>query len=313
MLLLVTRKHSGTADMLMHIFAERGVSAFRFNVDLFDKYKFQWNTTGFCIEDPVGRFCESGTVEIMVFYKGLFAIDEPCEIDQGHEEPKWVKSWLDTLYHSLWRWGADRNLLRLIHPFPFICTKVRQMEVAQEFFPVPDWMLHFGFSPDAHQVIAKNLTGRTFTNGTAMMASVVDRADLDPSYPWFTQDIAPGTHDATVFYVNGHVHSFRFATERGDCTDWRITQGTDANQWVPWKAPDDFDESIRTFMNRLHLRFGRLDFIIGEESQPQFLEVNPCGQFGWLDDEKTLCLHNEVADAILDPATSLVGRWESLL
>ncbi len=136
------------------------------------------------------------------------------------------------------------------------------------------------------------------------MADVVDRARLDPAYPWFTQEIAPGTHDATVLYVNGRVHPFRFATARGSLTDWRITQGTDANQWVPWETPEDFADRVRLLMNRLDLKFGRLDFIVGGE-EPQFLEVNPCGQFGWLDEEGTLPLHNEVADAILDSATTL--------
>ncbi len=304
MILFLSRKLSGTADMLMGIFAERGIPAFRFNFDLFDHYKFSWTNHGFRIEDPLGRVCESSNITAMVFYKGLFAIDEPCEIDQGHEETKWIKSWLDTLYHSFWRWGGDRNLVRLIHPYSVACTKILQMEVARDFFSVPDWMLHFGFVPTSRNVIAKNLVGRIFESGTALMAGIVDRALLDPAYPWFTQEIAQGSYDATVLYVNGRVHPFRFATSRGDLTDWRITQGTDANQWVPWEASTNFSDRVRHFMNRLNLKFGRLDFIVGGQ-EPQFLEVNPSGQFGWLDDEAHLTLHNEVADAILDPATTL--------
>jgi len=304
MLLLLTRKLSGTSDMLMGVFAERGVPAFRFNFDLYDHYQFSWTGGGFHIEDPLGRVCDSRDVTEMVFYKGLFAIDEPCEIDQGHEETKWIKSWLDTLYHSFWRWGADRGLVRLIHPYSVSCTKTKQMEVARDYFPVPDWMLHFGFEPTSRNVIAKNLIGRIFESGSALMAGIVDRAQLDPHYPWFTQDVAPGTHDATVLYVDGRVHPFQFATPRGDLADWRITQGTDANQWVPWEAPAGFDDRVHAFMDRLHLKFGRLDFIVGGD-EPQFLEVNPSGQFGWLDDEEHLTLHHEVADAVLDPATTL--------
>ena len=54
-------------------------------------------------------------------------------------------------------------------------------------------------------------------------------------------------------------------------------------------------------MTELGLKFGRLDFIIGGEA-PQFLEVNPCGQFGWLDDEEQE-LHQEVANAIFEPSS----------
>ena len=56
-------------------------------------------------------------------------------------------------------------------------------------------------------------------------------------------------------------------------------------------------------MRELGLKFGRFDFIIGGK-EPQFLEVNARGQFGWLDDEK-LNLSNEVVDAILDLSSTI--------
>ena len=135
-------------------------------------------------------------------------------------------------------------------------------------------------------------------------AHIVDRSELHPDWPWFTQEIADGNRDATVVYINGKVHCFQFAAERGDLTDWRVTQGTDSNQWIPWDAGAEFEEKIRLYMKDLGLKFGRLDFIIGGK-EPQFLEVNPCGQFGWLDDEETLTLHNEVLDAILDQSSTV--------
>ena len=304
MVLLLTRKLSGSSDMLIKVFDEMGIDTFRFNFDLFDHYKFQWQGDSFRIEDPLGRVCDSKDVTEMFFYKGLFAIDEPCEIDNGHIETKWIKSWLNNLYHCFARFAGEHRLTRLVHPDGAMFTKTWQMEIAKKYFSVPDFMLHFGFSPSPKNVIVKNLTGRIFESGSAMMASVGDRSTLDPAYPWFTQDIAPGTHDATVLFVNGNVHPFHFATARGELTDWRITQGTDANQWVPWAAGSEFEQKIRAFMEEIGLKFGRFDFIIGD-GEPQFLEVNPAGQFGWLDDEKNLTLHHEVARAILDPSSTL--------
>ena len=131
----------------------------------------------------------------------------------------------------------------------------------------------------------------------------VNAADLSPDYPWFTQEPAKGNRDATVLYINGKVHCYQFATERGELTDWRVTQGTDANKWEPWDAGEDFENKVRAYMQDLGLKFGRLDFIIGS-GEPEFLEVNPCGQFGWLDDEN-FTLHNEVLDAILDPSSTI--------
>ncbi len=41
------------------------------------------------------------------------------------------------------------------------------------------------------------------------------------------------------------------------------------------------------------------------DGEPTFLEVNPNGQFGWLDDPAGWPLHRAVLDAALDPASTL--------
>lgn len=288
----------------MNIFAERKIPAFRLNLDMFHKYQFMWREDQFEIEDCTGRRCCSEDVEIMAFYKGLFSIDEPLDLDNEYTETKWLKSWMNKIYYCFVRYGAERNQIRLWDPIEYTFSKPWQMTVAKEFFAVPEFIIHWGFPLQSKQVIAKPLTSRPLENdGEMLYAQIVDRAQLDPRYPWFTQDIADGNRDATVFYVNGHVHCYKFATSRGRLTDWRITQGTEVNRWDPWDAGKDFENRIDAYMKKLDLKFGRLDFIIGGQ-EPQFLEVNPVGQFGWLDDEN-FTLHNEVADAILDSSTTI--------
>jgi hypothetical protein len=61
--------------------------------------------------------------------------------------------------------------------------------------------------------------------------------------------------------------------------------------------------AICEFMNAADLKFGRLDFVV-DGNDWAFLEVNPNGQYGWLDDE-SLSLHHRVLDAILDPDSTL--------
>lgn len=305
MILFVTRKISGSSDVLMSIFAQRNIPVFRLNLDMFPNYQFMWRGDAFEIEDCAGHFCASKDLTEMVFYKGLLSIDEPLEIDERYTEAKWLKSWMDNLHYCFVRYGAERNLIRLWEPTGFNWPKTWQMTVAKEFFEVPEFTIHWGFSMHGKKVIAKPLTTRPLqSSGWMLYAKIVDRAQLDPKYPWFTQEIADGDRDATVLYINGHVHCYQFATVRGELSDWRVTQGTDANQWEPWEAGAEFEAKIDAYMKKLGLKYGRLDFIIGGK-EPQFLEVNPCGQFGWLDDDKTLALHNEVADAILDPSTNI--------
>ena len=303
MILFVTSKISGSANILLSLCSERRLSAFRFNTDMFDQYRFAWSNDEFEIADPTGRICKSNDITQIVFYKGALSSVFPLPNGEKFDpEQRYVISWINKLYNCIVCYGMVKGVNRLWSPYELAYAKTLQMKLAKKYFEVPDFVLHWGTTLSSRQVIAKTLTQMPMSNGEMSYARVVDRADLHPDWPWFTQEIADGNRDATVVYINGKVHCFQFAAERGDLTDWRVTQGTDANQWIPWDAGAEFEEKIRLYMKDLGLKFGRLDFIIGGK-EPQFLEVNPCGQFGWLDDEETLTLHNEVLDAILDPST----------
>ena len=52
--------------------------------------------------------------------------------------------------------------------------------------------------------------------------------------------------------------------------------------WDFVELADQFVDSIRCFMIECNLRFGRLDFVTAGEIK-YFLEVNPNGQWAWLD------------------------------
>lgn len=303
MIFFVSSKLSGTANMLMEIFQRKGIPAFRFNLDLFEYYHFRWENDEFEIYDPENRCCKSSDIKLMIFYKGILPSWHNFENNKYHAEHDWLISWLNRLYDCFMCYGKEHNFIRLWHPHGFGYSKTYQMKIAKKYFEVPSFKLHWGCSLPPENVIAKPLTQRPLSNGEMIYAKIVDRSCLDPSWPWFTQKIADGNRDATVLYINGKVHCYQFATERGNLTDWRITQGTEINRWIHWKTTDEFTKKVDLYMRDIGLKYGRLDFIIGD-STPQFLEVNPEGQFGWLDDEN-LTLHNEVVDAILDPSSTI--------
>lgn len=301
MILFLTRTLSGTSDIVMHILKKRKIPAFRFNSDLFNFYKFTWENDSFKIEDPTGRVFNSKNLKYLICYKGLCTIDEPLSFDNTHTELKWLKSWLNNLYFCIVKNALLQNKVKLWYPDECDFPKTYQMSVAKKFFSVPDFKLHWGYDLSEKEVIVKSLTSRCFDNGDCFYVKKINQSTLDKNYPWFTQDIADGNRDATVLYINGKVHCFQFATQRKELIDWRITQGTPRNKWKKWDAGKDFENRIDGYMKAMNLKFGRLDFIIGGK-EPQFLEVNPSGQFGWLDDRK-FTLHNEVVDAILDEST----------
>ena len=306
MLLVLTTKVSPTSDALMHIFYEREYPAFRFNMDMFNNYMFYWDRSGFKITSPGGLTCLSREISGIVCYHARMTIDQHFDgMEHYNGESKWVISWLNHLHDCIIAWGMRKEKIKLFTPAGIVFSKTLQMDTAKKYFSVPHYYLHWGMTPAPGEVIVKSLTQRPFSDGSTAYAKIVDRNTLSPQWPWFTQEIAPGDRDATVLYINGHIHSYKFATVRGELTDWRVTQGTERNRWEPWAPGRDFERKIDAYMKEMNLKYGRLDFIIGGK-EPQFLEVNPCGQFGWLDDEKHT-LHHEVVDAILDPSSTVSG------
>lgn len=301
---MVSSKFSGSTDMIMGLLAKRGIQAFRLNLNMFSEYRFLWEDDCFTIEDKIGRVCQSSEVSEMAFYKGTLMFDQHFDNEDQYEpEQKWLISVLNRIYQSLMCYGIEHKLIRLWHPHEHHFAKTLQMSKAKKYFSVPSFRIYWNHTFNGSKVIMKSLTQRPLTSGEMVYAKIVSPDCLDPKWPWFTQDIADGNRDATVLYINGKVHCFQFATKRGELTDWRITQGTEQNQWIPWDANREFERKVDLYMREMGLKYGRLDFIIGG-TEPQFLEVNPAGQFGWLDDEN-LTLHNEVVDAILDPSSAI--------
>lgn len=66
-------------------------------------------------------------------------------------------------------------------------------------------------------------------------------------------------------------------------TDWRaIPQGQMTIE--PFRLPLRVEQQIRSFMQKMGLVFGSLDFIVTPENEYVFLEVNEQGQFLWIEE-----------------------------
>lgn len=65
--------------------------------------------------------------------------------------------------------------------------------------------------------------------------------------------------------------------------DWRAISHLDL-QVELYQLPLDIENKIKAFMKNMGLVFGCLDFIVSEEGEYIFLEVNEQGQFLWIED-----------------------------
>jgi len=308
MLLLLTNSVDGTADLLVGLCAERGQPVFRFNVDLWASCRFAWNADGFAFADPAGRVAASQDVTACLWRRP--SLGETAGWAGGDPEARAAtEAELHALMREIAEWARARGLMRLIEPNgPRRVGKLAQMRVARQFFRVPDWSLGWGVRWPAGKRMVKRLTTEPLgaERDRQIYVQSVDAETLSPDWPWLLQAIGEGTRDATALYVAGRLFPFEMAETRAALAveDWRTRVGRHADAWRPWTPPDGFADRVDAYMRRLGLRYGRLDFLSGD-GEPTFLEVNPNGQFGWLDDPAGWPLHRAVLDAALDPASAL--------
>jgi glutathione synthase/RimK-type ligase-like ATP-grasp enzyme len=61
--------------------------------------------------------------------------------------------------------------------------------------------------------------------------------------------------------------------------DWRLADDT---TWTAYDLPDDVRERCVTLVRRLGLEFGGIDLLVDADGRHWFCEVNPNGEWGWL-------------------------------
>jgi hypothetical protein len=133
--------------------------------------------------------------------------------------------------------------------------------------------------------VVKSLTSQRVAAKSVLFTTRVQEDQLSPASPWMIQDLVEADKDVTVVCIRDALFAFEF--DRGGLPervlDWRQARVRNPDQaWRPHQLPPATADSIRQFMDRMSLHYGRLDFLLAGDRY-WFLEVNPNGEWGWLD------------------------------
>jgi hypothetical protein len=143
--LLLTNSIDVTADVLVHLCAERRQPVFRFNIDLWLDYRLAWTPSGFAMADPSGRTVVSDDVSACLWRRPSLQ-DTPAWRGGTAEDRIATEAELHAVVREIAEWARARGRLRLTEPSaPRRVGRLAQMRVAKEFFLVPDWSVGWGF------------------------------------------------------------------------------------------------------------------------------------------------------------------------
>ena len=210
------------------------------------------------------------------------------------------------LLKSFCRIAARKGCWMLVDPdYESWVPRPVQLVEAATYFQVPHWTIGSGANIclDRPRVV-KSLVplpvdGRSFLS----TQRIPPNSNLAPEYTWYVQDCVEASSDITVLYCCGKQWAYELDRSRlGDQVDWRLFG--DNHRSTSWKHIQlniAEHEAIHSYMQTLPLNFGRLDFLRDRNGVLWFLEVNPNGQFAWLDPDDKLGMLGWIFDCAIAP------------
>jgi MvdD family ATP-grasp ribosomal peptide maturase len=81
--------------------------------------------------------------------------------------------------------------------------------------------------------------------------------------------------------------------------DWRRDGLRMIEDWQPYQLPLEVEEKILRLMDYFVLNYGAIDIIVTPDGRHVFLEVNPVGEFFWLERHPGLPIADAIADVLL--------------
>ncbi len=119
-----------------------------------------------------------------------------------------------------------------------------------------------------------------FTYSNVIQGIELKEYDLSLA-PFFVQELLEPKIDCRITFVGEKLFPVQIVKhQNGISGDWR--KHKEELEYIQFKLPNDIEEALKSLMSRLGLIFGGIDLVYCDGSY-YFIEVNPTGEWGWLE------------------------------
>ncbi|ABA21242.1 conserved hypothetical protein [Trichormus variabilis ATCC 29413] len=103
--------------------------------------------------------------------------------------------------------------------------------------------------------------------------------------PMTFQENIPKALELRTTIVGHHVFTAAVDSQslQGSTYDWRKEGKNLAKNWQPYNLPEDIEKKLLKLMANFGLKYGAIDIIVTPDGRHVFLEVNPVGEFFWME------------------------------
>lgn len=306
--LVVTASYDLAADYVLEALRERGTPAFRLNTDRFPQDiqvsfrppdEIQFNADGNVLS---GRSVKS------VWYRRHVSPELPAQMDPGLQDfsEREVRAFLSGVLASLPtdRWMSPARAISHAERKPY------QLAVASRMgFQIPPTVITNNPADvvemaDSHQLIAKAVSSgyvADTTGNRAIFTSVVEAEDLAALdtlalAPVVFQELVNKVCDIRVTVVAEEVFGAEILSQghQSSRIDWRATEDPQLPHRIH-KLDEETTRRCRRLVRNLGLVFGAIDLALQTDGTYAFFEINPNGEWLWLEDQLGFPISERIA------------------
>ncbi len=313
MILIVTNREDHTADWLILELISRDAKFFRFNTeDYVTDTKLTWAPPHSAHLEVRGKACDLSSIT-SVWYRRPVSPHVSSELSA--DRASWAVGEAREVMEGMWR--AHKDVLWVNHPDRNLAasSKPEQIAVAKSSgFLTPDTLISNDsaevreFSA-AHRegIICKPLrSGRLPIEGRERLffTSLLDQgairglSDIGPE-PYLFQGLIQKRYDVRVTVIGSDAFGARIESQQSSDSriDWRRGDpGTLHHEILD--LPDDVSQWCVDLVKHYGLHFGAIDLAVDDEGRYVFFELNPNGQWAWVEQATGLPLRSRLVDLL---------------
>lgn len=313
--LLIAERFEPTADLLIAELRRRSIPCVRWNLD----------------DYPVGsaltyRISGAGSTAEIATDGRRVSLDDVASVWCRNFQPQGFPDGLDALDREFARIEAERVLAGLLsvanvrwvnHPHRHMLanSKPAQLFTARKIgFDIPTTVVTN--DPEEVRQFVAMAPGETVYKaqsqkirleaGKALFTGLLTskemaNIELIRLTPGVFQERVPKAYEVRVTVAGARIFSGRIDSQKHVETklDWRHKPFDIEPE--PHTLPPDVETKIHSFMAAFGLVYGAFDFIVTPEGNYVFLEVNPGGQYMWVESRTGLEITAALADVLTEP------------
>jgi glutathione synthase/RimK-type ligase-like ATP-grasp enzyme len=329
MLLVVTNKADLTSDYLVLRLRERSIPYTRLNTEDFTKaFSIELradsrNSSAAIIDRDMSRRIDTKDVSGVYFRRPIPPVFQEL---QDRDQEFAVSESLEAL-RSLWRHIDESRWLNHPRRIQTSSNKYEQLSIARSLgFRIPRTLItdepsairEFYDACEGRVIIKAVKHGYVSDNGSARLAftseldeSVMNKLDSYAHVPVAVQERVNKRYDVRVTVVGATVFSTAILSQQQEGTrlDWRRMDLLDMElAHTPIELPGTLADKCRMLTTHFGLSFSAVDLILDPDGDYVFLEMNPNGQWAWLEQRAGHPIRDAIIDFLLPAGQSLEGE-----